>query len=186
MSNKRRDELLLAMKEMLRQAKKMEATRAADAINAAFPDGLDLNDLETVLHHYRTGLTTTEEAEAENARIRNLIEQAAWELGDPATIRAFDAENDAKARQLSDTAQQLIWDASNSAGQGMSPEEWICEVLRVHAGDEDAQRRCLQLIVDLWSDGPWGKRRARLIGMGCFRSFRKEFLKPLQKDKLSF
>jgi hypothetical protein len=155
MSDKEKNELLLALKEILRQAKKMVAAEGADAIGADFPHGLEINDLETALHDYRAGLATAEEAEAEIARIERLYEQAARELGDPAMIMAFEAENDAKARELSDTAQLLVGDASKAAGQGKSPEEWIWEVLRGHANDEDAQRRCLQLIVDLWSNGPW-------------------------------
>jgi hypothetical protein len=111
--------------------------------------------VETALHDYRIGLISTEEADAEIARFSRLIEQAARESGDPGLIMAFEAENEAKARQLSDTAQLLSRDASNSAEQELSPKEWICEVLRGHESDEDAQRRCLQLIVDLWSNGPW-------------------------------
>jgi hypothetical protein len=156
MSDKGKDEVVSALQEILRQAKKLEATEGADGISAAFSRGSDIDDMvETALRDYRSGLITIEKAQAEIARVKNLNEQFARQLGDPAMIMAFEVENEAKARQLSDTAQQLTWDASNSAGQGMSPEEWICEVLRGHAGDEDAQRRCLQLIVDLWSDGPW-------------------------------
>jgi hypothetical protein len=53
MGDQSKDELLLAMKETLRQAKKMEATEGADAINAAFLRGSDINEWR--LHCMITG-----------------------------------------------------------------------------------------------------------------------------------
>lgn len=70
MSEQAKDELLLAMRELLRQARKMENTEGVDTISAPFLHGLDINSMETALQDYRAGLPTVEEVEAEIRRIR--------------------------------------------------------------------------------------------------------------------
>lgn len=62
---------------------------------------------------------------------------------------------EATAKGLSPLAGLLVMDAVLAAARGELKEEWIAQVLRGHAGDEDAQKICLREILALWNDGPW-------------------------------
>lgn len=62
---------------------------------------------------------------------------------------------EATAKGLSPLAGLLVMDGVLAAARGELKEEWIAQVLRGHAGDEDAQKICLGEILTLWNDGPW-------------------------------
>lgn len=65
------------------------------------------------------------------------------------------AEKDAPAKNLGPVAELLASDAAGRAGDGISKEEWISEVLTGHSADDEAQLGCLKVILALWSDGFW-------------------------------
>jgi hypothetical protein len=64
-------------------------------------------------------------------------------MGDPGTISAIDAEYEAPAKGLPETTRLLVSDAYKFAGEGLSKERRIAEVLSGYETDEDAQRTCL-------------------------------------------
>jgi hypothetical protein len=105
------------------------------------------------------GESTFEEAQSGIENANEVIGRLAREMGDPGTISAIDAEYEAAARGLPETARLLVSDAYKSAGEGLSKEQWIAGVLRGHETHEDAQRTCLWFIVELWDDGPWPWQR---------------------------
>lgn len=140
----------LAMKELLRQFRQMQAM---------LPEG-DLGDYSTHelfqnMRELLKGKLDLEQFEAETDRLGEEIAAAAREEGDPVQLTIIDSDNEAEAKQLPLAARLLARNATRRAAVGLSKEQWIAEVLSGHSSDEDAQLACLSLIVGLWADGPW-------------------------------
>lgn len=149
-----REEAVLALKELLRQWKRLCDTEGSDAVSRV-TSSPEFQAQEILIKRFTAGEISTEEMEQEGARFDELFRQRARQRGDPATIMALDAEDEASASNLAPAAQLLLSDAIKSAGNGFSTEQWIADVLIGHAGDDSAQLGCLRHIVALWSGGGW-------------------------------
>lgn len=145
-----REELILAFKEIRRQAKRL---LDAEGIDVRIPS--EIQDMEKLLQRFRAGLITEEEVVTELDRVTEETHRLARQTGDPGTVMGLDAENEVAARGLGATAELLSADSHQAAQQGISKEKWIADVIAGHGGDDTAQISCLVLIIELWRNGPW-------------------------------
>lgn len=145
-----REELILAFKEMRRQAK-----RLLDAEGIDVKISPEIQDTEKRLQRFRAGLITEEEVLTELDRLTEETRRLARQMGDPGTVMGLDAENEVAARGLGVTAELLSADSHQAAQQGIPKENWIADVIAGHAGDDTAQIHCLLHIIELWRNGPW-------------------------------
>lgn len=148
-------EVLFAIKEQIRQLKRMP-----------LPDEVyqsdEMRTFERMTSKFLKGEITQEEYKATvNDPLREEWCKLAREAGDPAELTAIDAESEADAKNLPPGANFLAIEATRYASEGLTKEEWICDVLKGHVEDapgltgDEAQLQALRLIVTLWSDGPW-------------------------------
>ncbi len=145
-----REELILALKELRRQAKQL---LDAEGTDVEIPP--ESQDMEKRLQRFLAGQTTEEEVMMELDRVTEETRRLAREKGDPGTVMGIDAENEVVARGLGPTAELLSADSYQAAQQGISKEKWIADVIAGHAGDDTAQITCLLHIIELWRTGPW-------------------------------
>ena len=103
--------------------------------------------------------TSLEDFESVIGRLRREKAAIARRLDRPYELTTLNAEKDAVAKNLGPAAELLASDAARRAGDGLSKEEWISEVLMGHSADDEAQLCCLRLILALWSGGPWPWQR---------------------------
>ncbi len=130
---KERDDAVLGLKEVKRQYEKMRRTFGPEAIDDAFTSA-SAQDFEKVIAGLSAGRITADDAEAELERATELFAQTVRATDDPMMVTALDADNEAKAKQLPQIAQLLIFDAVRSAAEGATKEQWIAEVLSGHGG----------------------------------------------------
>ena len=154
MEENAQEELVLALSEMLRQWRKLCVTEGAEVFSCEI-SSKNTQDIETLIKGFKNGQISVEQMEKELARRDHQLRQRARELGDPATIMSIDAHDEASAHHLAPAAALLISDATQSAGQGVSKERWIMEVLNHHEGDDAAQLACMRYVVALRSGGTW-------------------------------
>jgi hypothetical protein len=150
------EEILLACRELMRQAAKMRNAYGDEAINQALSSSPEADLLTNVFEGLSSGRLTQDDVQENIDEVDELLGRATRESDDPGFILALDAENVAIAKGLSDAARLLVSDAFKSAAQGVAKEEWIAEVLRGHVSSgARLQLGCLNYIVQLWDDGPW-------------------------------
>jgi hypothetical protein len=160
----RRGELAKAAKAdaALRQLRKLNPT--PEEMMKAFPDEKVrlreeahriADDIARVEEDVAAGRKSSEEAAP---RIDELSQQmeAAIQFSDiPGLVMSNRATKEAENTGLPRIARFLIADANQWAAWGMSQYGWIAQVLKGHAGDEQAQAAVLAHIIKLWSEGPW-------------------------------
>jgi|SRR5580700_4257689 hypothetical protein len=154
MSEPSNEEVILAIRELMRQWQRMSESVGTEPIE----DYLRSSGAREVFKRITEllkGEITIGEFEAATDHLHENTAAMARDVDDPAQVTMVDAENEAAAKNLAPAARLLAVDAARRAGDGTSKEDWILEVLKGHASDEDAQLRCLRLIVALWSEGPW-------------------------------
>jgi hypothetical protein len=144
--NRQQDDVLLAMKELMRQTKKLSREFGDEAFDSSLGDGIE--DLKA-----GGPPKTLEEIE----RYEEILAKEIRASDDPGMVTALDAENEVrtKSQNSCETAQLLARDAARDASLGITKEDWILEVLRGHGDDQEAQLGCLKHIAALWQDGPW-------------------------------
>ena len=147
------EEIILALKEVRRQAKRVRDAEVTDASNVvAFQFH---EDMESLLRRFRAGLIMEQEMESQLERFNEEIRRLARQLDDPATMMGLDAEIEVAARKLGPAAEALTGDAYQAIREGVSKEKWISDVISGHAGNDAAQIACIVHIVELWRNGPW-------------------------------
>jgi len=149
MSNPTKDELILAAKELMRQFYRMVESGRLDS------ESRQAREILGLMVKSREGAITGEEFNAAIDRISEDIAAMALKGDDPIAVTKLNSENEAAAKKLPRAGQFLAIDAAGRARAGLSKEEWISEVLKGHAADDEAQLGCLSVIVKLWRDGPW-------------------------------
>jgi hypothetical protein len=141
---------ILALKELSRQAKRLMQRSSEISLEEA-----GMPELGDQLRGILNGEISPVEAEIQNERTEERIEQSAIDADSPEIILGLRAEKEAKTKGLSPAAQLLASDSNRAASDGLSKEQWISEVLNGHESDEWAQLGCLKQITALWTEGPW-------------------------------
>lgn len=149
-----REEVVLAMKEQMRQVQHMIASIGSEAVDEHL-QSQESQEVFAKATELLAGKITVEEFEAATQHVFEELAAIVRKTDDPVGVTTLDVENEAAAKNLAPAAQLLAVDATRRAGDGISKEDWILEVLKGHAADEDAQLGCMRLIVTLWSEGPW-------------------------------
>ncbi len=145
-----REDVLLAMMELKRHAKKLHAKYGDQLFDVDHR-----HESEALLRDVVAGTIDPEAAAAEIDCMEEAFASKARLTQNPAIITVLDAENEARARGLRPFEQILVRDAVVDAAEGLTKETWIQSVLAGHEGCEWAQLECLKAIVLLWTNGPW-------------------------------
>jgi hypothetical protein len=157
-------EVLLAIREQLRQLKRQTEVMGKEAFSASVSDASDSEawrETEKAMSDFMKGDITSDQLEVVTDRLREENAAAVRAADDPVGASMLDAENEIGARGLPRIAELLTVDAAKYAGSGFSKEKWISDVLTGHLEDvegltaDEAQLGCLKWIVTLWSEGPW-------------------------------
>jgi hypothetical protein len=113
-----RHEAVLALKELSRQAR-----RLMEKFGDIPLEQLGMTDLGNQLRGILSGEISTSEAEIQNERIDQLLEERAIDSDVPETIMGLRAEKEAKTKGLPPAAQLLVSDSNRAASDGLSKEE---------------------------------------------------------------
>jgi len=153
-----KNEVALAIKEQMRQFDRMRDRLPGGVTNPHF-ESSEVQEVFQKISQLLKGEIRQEEFESVIGRLRAEEAAIASKLDDPTRLPMLHAEKDAAAKNLSPVAKLLASGAARRAGDGLSKEEWISEVLTGHSADDEAQLGRLRFILALWSDGPWPWRR---------------------------
>jgi hypothetical protein len=118
------------------------------------------DDTDRIMEDVEAGRKSPEEAEPMIDELLQQKEEALQSSDQPDLIMSFRSKKEAMNAGLPRIAQLLIGNATFWAARGISPSDWIAEVLKGHTGDEQAQAAVLAHITKLWSEGPWPWPRA--------------------------